>query len=75
VDGIPRVPDVRVQDVQDPELFRHGDGASALMLTWFASTNKKEEVFAYHPVTQVIGPDDDDPRDIRITGGFRRGML
>lgn len=40
VDGIPRVPTVRIQDIKEPELFRHGDAAIALAMMWFASLHK-----------------------------------
>ncbi|MGQ2385111.1 hypothetical protein [Acinetobacter ursingii] len=39
-DGIPMVAKYRRQDVKEPELFRHGDGASSGCLAWHASLNK-----------------------------------
>ncbi len=76
IDGIPRVPSIRIQDIKDPELYRHGDGASALTLTWCASSNRVEEIFAYHAVPRHRGPDDDrQSRPVRVTAGFRRGAL
>lgn len=40
IDGIPMVPAVNAKDIKDPALFRHGDGAIAGALAWFASLNK-----------------------------------
>lgn len=37
IDGIPMVSPVRKEDLKDPELYRHGDGAIALALAWYAS--------------------------------------
>lgn len=37
VDGIYMVSKVRAKDIKDPELYRHGDGAVAMILGWFAS--------------------------------------
>ena len=39
VNGIPMIVKARKQDVKDPELFRHGDHAVALILMRFASLN------------------------------------
>lgn len=39
VDGIPMVAKARRKDVKDPDLYRHGDGASMLALGWFATLN------------------------------------
>lgn len=38
-DGIPMVNKVRSKDLKDPDLFRHGDGASSGCLMWHASLN------------------------------------
>lgn len=38
-EGIPMVNKVRSQDLKDPDLFRHGDGASSGCLMWHASLN------------------------------------
>ena len=38
-DGIPMVNKARSQDLKDPDLFRHGDGASSGCLMWHASLN------------------------------------
>lgn len=40
IDGIPMVPKVERKDLKDPDLFRHGDGAIAGALMWFASLNR-----------------------------------
>ena len=37
VDGIYMVTKARTKDLKDPELYRHGDGAVAMILGWFAS--------------------------------------
>ena len=37
VDGIYMVSKARAKDIKDPELHRHGDGAVAMILGWFAS--------------------------------------
>ncbi|MDN5622182.1 MAG: hypothetical protein L0G96_03530 [Acinetobacter sp.] len=38
-DGIPMVNKARSQDLKEPDLFRHGDGASSGCLMWHASLN------------------------------------
>ncbi len=40
IDGIPMVPAIETKDLKDPELFRHGDGAIAGALMWFASLHR-----------------------------------
>lgn len=40
IDGIPMVPKAEKRDIKEPELFRHGDGAIAAVLMWYASINK-----------------------------------
>lgn len=76
IDGIVKLPDVRIQDMEDPDLFRHGDSAIALALAWFASINRVQEAFGYRPVTTAYSPDHDhQPRAVCCTGGFRRGVL
>ncbi|WP_336142435.1 hypothetical protein [Acinetobacter sp. 102] len=37
VDGIHMVSKARKKDLKDPDLYRHGDGAVAMILGWFAS--------------------------------------
>lgn len=76
IDGIARVPDVRVRDEKDADLLRHGDAAIALALAWFASLARGEERFGYIPVPRRTGPDSDAMhRAVRVTGGFGRGIL
>lgn len=77
IDGIPRVPEYRVRDLKDPELFRHGDGAIALALAWYARSERNEEVFAYHGVPKMApnGDHDNHERPVRITAGFSRGII
>lgn len=80
-DGIIKVPDVRVKDSKDAELMRHGDAAIALALAWFASLNRVEERFGYirvprNPVTPNNEPDHEaHHRAVRVTAGFRRGLI
>ncbi len=76
IDGVPRVPAFRVRDLKDPELFRHGDGAIALALAWFARSSRNEEVFAYQSVPKHDPNDDhDNNRPVRVTAGFGRGII
>lgn len=42
VDGIYMVPAVRKKDLKEPELYRHGDAAIALVLACYASLNQVE---------------------------------
>jgi phage FluMu gp28-like protein len=49
VDGIPMVAKPRTKDLKDPELTRHGDAASMLVLAWFASLNMSGQI-DYIPV-------------------------
>lgn len=44
IDGIPMVPKAERKDIKDPELYRHGDGAIAGALMWFASLNKSAPI-------------------------------
>lgn len=39
VDGIKMISKARRKDVKEPELYRHGDGACAALLAWYASLN------------------------------------
>lgn len=78
IDGCIKAPDVRQKDLKDPELYRHADSALALALGWFATKSINAEVFAYHPVQTTFNPrfdDDKERRQVRVTGGFRRGLL
>jgi len=76
VDGIKMVPAVEKRDLKDPEQYRHGDGAIAGALMWYASLNKRLSTYEHHRVRNRFRPDGDkDRRAVRITGGFRRGVL
>ncbi|CUR45536.1 Phage terminase, large subunit [Alloalcanivorax xenomutans] len=77
IDGIPMVPHVDRRDMKEPELFRHGDGAIAGALMWFASLHRTIESFGYRPVPKnPTGRNADHRRRrVRVTGGFRRGVL
>ncbi len=44
IDGIQMVPRIERKDLKDPELYRHGDGAIAGALMWFASLNKSAPI-------------------------------
>ncbi|MBA1445862.1 MAG: hypothetical protein M3H12_18735 [Chromatiales bacterium] len=43
-DGIPMVPKLERKDLKDPELVRHGDGAIAGAMMWYASLNKASPI-------------------------------
>lgn len=44
VDGIPMVAKARRKDLKEPELYRHGDSASAGGLMWYASANRSAPI-------------------------------
>lgn len=75
IDGIPRVPDIRIRDIKEPELFRHGDSAIALALAWYAKSERRLESFGYEAVRPPKIDDDKDDRPVRCTAGFYRGAL
>lgn len=76
VDGIPMVPHVEKKDLKDPELFRHGDGAIAGCLMWFASIHRSVIRYDYRPANRNTTKNrDGDGRRVRSTAGFRRGSL
>jgi len=70
IDGIIKLPKLRVQDTKDAEFKRHGDGAIMLALGHFATRQEGIMVYAYHPVRRDALAD--IPRDIRTTVGFGR---
>ena len=76
IDGIKMIPKVEKKDIKDPEQYRHGDGAIAGALMWYASLHKRMSVYAHHRVSnrKRVG-EDDRHRAVRTTGGFRRGVL
>lgn len=61
VDGIPMVPAVDARDIKDAALFRHGDGAIAGVLAWFASLNKTAgvefEAMGIERISRSLAPD------------------
>ncbi len=63
IDGIPMVPKVERKDIKEPELFRHGDGAIAAALMWFASMFRPSAI-EYTPApdkhSRWDGKDNDD---------------
>lgn len=74
IDGIPMVPKIERKDLKDPDLIRHGDGAIAGVLMWFASLNKTTLEYGYEAIRS--GPDHKHHRPVRATAGFRnRGGL
>lgn len=78
IDGIPMVPHVERKDLKDPELFRHGDGAIAGALMWFASLHRNLMRYDYRSAKRTAGNNkdrDNDGRLVRVTGGFRRGVM
>ena len=71
IDGVPQVPKYQAKDVKDPELYRHGDFAVALVLGEYAAVNLSTE-YAYHGVKRN-NRNDDDQRPVKITAGLGRG--
>ncbi|MGE4298915.1 MAG: hypothetical protein AB7E47_12880 [Desulfovibrionaceae bacterium] len=61
IDGVVKMPTVRVQDMKDPSLFRHGDSAMALALGYLASLHPA-------PKVEIVTPDD-------VRGGSALGAL
>lgn len=70
IDGIIKLPSLRVQDTKDAEFKRHGDGAIMLALGHYATRQDGITEYAYHPVR----PQDYQnlPRNIRTTHGIGR---
>lgn len=75
IEGIPMVPKVDRKDMKDPDLFRHGDAAISGALMWYASLNRVIESFGYRPVPKNPRNGDRRTRAVKVTGGFRRGVL
>lgn len=71
IDGIIKLPKLRKQDTKNKAFKRHGDSAIALALAYFAS-QMDVEVFDYRAVKRT---DKHRHRQIRTTGGFRRGAI
>jgi len=71
IDGIVKLPKLRVEDTKNSDFKRHGDAAIALALA-YAASQSDVEIFAYTPVKPKL-TEDDDPidRPVRITAGFR----
>ena len=53
IDGIPRVPKIESRDLREPELYRHGDGAIAAALMWYASLHQKASLFEWTPASRL----------------------
>lgn len=71
IKGVPKLPDTQTGSSKN----RHGDAAIALVLAYYASLMEVEE-FAYHQVPTRHDPRRDPPhRSVRVTGGFRRGVI
>ncbi len=71
IDGIIKLPKLRLQDTKNKAFKRHGDSAIALALAYFAS-QMDIEVFDYRAVK---ANNDRHQRQVRTTGGFRRGVF
>ncbi|WP_027714907.1 hypothetical protein [Desulfuromonas sp. TF] len=67
IDGIIKLPKLKVQDTKDAGLKRHGDSAIALALMWFASQQDVCE-YAYHSVPRAGREQAERP--IKTTAGF-----
>lgn len=73
IKGIARVPDGNTSSDKDKQ--RHGDAAIAIALALFAAQMDVED-FGYHPVPKNQTKDQDRlKRNIKTTGGFKRGCL
>jgi phage FluMu gp28-like protein len=71
IKGIPKLPDAKTGDSKN----RHGDAAIAIALAYYASLMEVEE-FDYRPVRNRYDPREDAAhRRVRVTGGFRRGVI
>jgi len=61
VDGIYMVSKARAKDIKDPELYRHGDGAAAMILGWFASQHLSSPIeFMALPTREELELNHDD---------------
>jgi len=61
VDGIHMVTKARTKDIKDPELYRHGDGAVAMILGWFASLHLSSPIeFIPLPTASELEANHDD---------------
>lgn len=71
VDGIHMVSKARAKDLKDPELYRHGDGAVAMILAWFASLHLSSSIeFIALPSHEEIEMHPDDFNWINDVGCF-----
>ncbi|WP_028294277.1 terminase large subunit domain-containing protein [Oceanobacter kriegii] len=71
IKGIPKIPEGKTDDKKE----RHGDAAIALALAYYATTMEMEH-FGYHAVPKATNQQPDQhQRQIKTTGGFRRGCL
>ncbi len=70
IKGIPKIPEGKT----DEKKKRHGDSAIALCLAYYATTMEVED-FGYHAIPKPTRNDHTQHRQIRTTGGFRRGCL
>ena len=60
-DGVPMIAKARRKDVKDPDLFRHGDGASAGVLAWYASCHLAAPIeFTAAPTRDELENNPDD---------------
>ncbi|WP_435100817.1 terminase large subunit domain-containing protein [Arhodomonas sp. AD133] len=71
VNGVPRLPRAKTDQAGQ----RHGDSAIAIALAYTASRDD-HEAFAFHQVPVRHDPRREPPhRRVRVTAGFRRGVL
>lgn len=73
IKGIARVPDGNTSS--DKQKQRHGDAAIAIALALYAA-QMEVEIFDYHSAKKQQTRDQDKPlRQVKTTGGFRRGCI
>lgn len=73
IDGIPMVPKADRKDLKEPELYRHGDGAIAAALMWYASLHKSSQIewtSAPKKSSRWDGEDNDSDFNIATKGGW-----
>lgn len=67
IKGVPKIPELKTGSKKD----RHGDAAISIAMAFYASQMEVEE-FDYRAVTTRT---QDIQRQVRVTGGFKRGVL
>lgn len=75
INGVPKLAKDAEYEGSDGKK-RHGDSAIAIFLGYYASINTEAERFDYRPVRINYRTEDDRlERAVRVTGGFRRGIM